>query len=71
MMKLLRELESSDNDDSSSDNSGPSTLVDPTKPWLKEFNQYLNTTDELSDSQMIVQWWGVSNFIFDIQPFRD
>ena len=71
MMKLLRELESSDNDDSSSDNLGTSTLVDPTKPWLKEFNQYLNTTDELSDSQMIVQWWGVSNFIFDIQPFRD
>ena len=71
MAKLLRELESSDNDDSSSDNLGTSTLVDPTKPWLKEFNQYLNTTDELSDGQTIVHWWGVSNFIFDIQPFHD
>ena len=53
MTKLLRELESSDSDESS-DDSGPSTHVDPTKPWIKEFNQYLNATDELLDGQMIV-----------------
>jgi hypothetical protein len=34
MVKLLHELESSDSDELS-DNLGPSTLVDPTKPWLK------------------------------------
>ena len=70
MVKLLHELESS-NSDRSSNNSGPSTLVDPTKPWLKEFNQYLNATDELSDGQMIVQWWGVSILFGNIQPFHD
>jgi hypothetical protein len=70
MAKLLRELESSDSDESS-DNLGPSTLVDPTKPWLKEFNQYLNAIDELSDGQTIVQWWGVSIFLFNIQLFCD
>ena len=70
MVKLLRELESSDSD-KSSDNSGPSTLVDPTKLWLKEFNQYLNAINELSDGQTIVQWWGVSIFLFNIQPFHN
>ena len=60
MTALLRELESSD-DDGSSDDAGPSaTQTDPTKPWLREFHQYLNTTDELSDGQTIVKWWGVS-----------
>ena len=60
MTTLLRELESSDDDDSS-DEGGPSAAqADPTKPWLREFNQYLNTIDELSDGQTLVQWWGVS-----------
>jgi hypothetical protein len=61
---LLRELDSSD-DDNTSDESGPSAVPsDPAKPWLKEFNHYLNTVDELSDSQTIVQWWGVSIYTY-------
>ncbi|KIM73171.1 hypothetical protein PILCRDRAFT_10890 [Piloderma croceum F 1598] len=60
MTALLHELESSD-DDGSSDDAGPSaTQTDPTKPWLREFHQYLNTTDELSDGQTIVKWWGLN-----------
>ena len=60
MTTLLCELESSDDDDSS-DDAGPSTTQnDPTKPWLREFHKYLNMTDELSDGQTLVQWWGVS-----------
>jgi hypothetical protein len=60
MTALLRELESSDDDDSS-DDAGPSTTQNNlTKPWLREFHKYLNTTDELSDGQTLVQWWGVS-----------
>jgi hypothetical protein len=61
--KLLRELESSDNDDSSDDVGPFATQVDPTKPWLKEFEEYLNTV-ELSDGQTVVQWWGVSALSF-------
>ena len=54
--KLLRELDSS-NEDNASDDLGPSAaFTDPMKPWLKEFNHYLNTIDELSDGQTIVQW---------------
>jgi hypothetical protein len=67
---LLRELESSD-DEGSADDAGPSTTqADPAKPWLKEFNQYLDTTDELSDGQTLVQWWGVSACLIDINLVR-
>jgi len=60
MNKLLRELDSSGDDSSSDDDAGPSaTPADPAKPWLKEFNQYLNMIDELADGQTLVQWWGV------------
>jgi hypothetical protein len=34
--------------------------VDPKKPWLKEFNHYLNTVDKIPDSLTMVKWWGVS-----------
>ena len=62
---LLCELDSSDDDNTSDSESGPSAVPsDPTKPWLKEFNHYLNTVDKLSDSQTIVQWWGVSIFTY-------
>ena len=44
MAKLLHELESSDSEESS-DNLGPSTLVDPTKPWLKQFLKCLIRRD--------------------------
>jgi hypothetical protein len=61
MNKLLHELDSSGDDSSSDDDAELSaTPADPAKPWLKEFNQYLNTIDELSDRQTLVQWWGVS-----------
>jgi hypothetical protein len=42
---LLCKRQSSD-DEGSGDEVGTSAAqADPTKPWLKEFNQYLNTTD--------------------------
>jgi hypothetical protein len=58
---LLLELESSDEDGASDGAPGPSTaLSDDTPAWLKEFNIYLNTPDEIPEGQTIVQWWGVS-----------
>ena len=40
----------------------PHLLVpnDATPAWLKEFNVYINTTDEIPEGQTIIQWWGVS-----------
>ena len=64
--KLLWELKSSNNDDSSDDVRPFATQADPTKPWLKEFDQYLNIVDELLDGQTVVQWWGVSALHFQL-----
>ena len=49
-------------DDTDSDFSDEdSGNLDPLKPWLVEFQRYLNTHDVFSDSSMtIVKWWGVS-----------
>ena len=36
---------------------------DSEKPWLSEFNCYLNTHDVLLEGMTIVKWWGVCNFL--------
>jgi hypothetical protein len=57
---LLHELDSSDDGEMSDDTPGTSiAFVDATPAWLKDFNTYLNTTDEIPKEQTIVQWWGV------------
>jgi hypothetical protein len=30
------------------------------KPWLREFNQYLNSSDEVPSDMTLPRWWGVS-----------
>jgi hypothetical protein len=37
---------------------------DSEKPWLAEFNRYLNTHDVLPEGMTIVKWWGVCNVPF-------
>ena len=60
---LLHELDSSD-DENSDNESGPSAGAhDPAKPWLREYNLYFNTTDEIPEGQSLVQWWGVGDLI--------
>ena len=76
--KLIRELDDTDDDEDSVTGTGggisqfsstaslmaPSiSAVDPKKPWLKEFNHYLNTMDEIPDGLDVVQWWGVSAYL--------
>lgn len=69
IMRLLRELSDDemeedgddDDDDASELPSAISTPVDPRKPWLKDFNYYINMFDQLAENQTIVQWWGVSH----------
>ena len=55
-MMLLWEL----SDDESDDDTYPSAVAsDPKKPWLKEYNLYLDAWDELAKGQSIVQRWGI------------
>ena len=32
-----------------------------TKPWLSEFQRYLNTHDVIPEGTTVVKWWGVRN----------
>jgi hypothetical protein len=53
---LLQELDSSD-DENSDDESGLSAeAYDLSKLWLREYNLYFNTTDEIPGGQSLVRW---------------
>jgi hypothetical protein len=55
--------------DNNSDDEGlPSTssALPSDKPWLKEFNRYIDGEDELDDGQTVVSWWGVSDTFLSI-----
>lgn len=76
MRTLLRELESSDEEELNTSgrttHTAASASNDPTPAWQKAFNLYLNTTDEIPEGQTIVQWWGVSfNSILLYHIFTD
>ena len=34
-------------------------MLDPAKPWMGEFKQYLDTMDVVPENMSIVRWWGV------------
>jgi hypothetical protein len=59
MALLMRELNSSDDESDIDDMADSAIPIDPAKPWLKEFNFFLNSVDQLADGQTIVQWWGI------------
>lgn len=58
---LLRRPVSSDDESEVEENV--STSVDSSKPWLGEFNRYLNGHDEVPKGMKLPQWWGVCNFV--------
>ena len=35
------------------------TSLDPLKPWLDEYDRYMNTHESIPDDMTTVQWWGV------------
>lgn len=47
-----------DDTDSESDNGG-NEAVDPSRPWLDEWNTYFNTHEVVPEGMGIVRWWGV------------
>jgi hypothetical protein len=57
---LLQELDSSDKNEAFEKAPGSTTLNDAAPAWSKDFNLYLNTTDEIPERQTLIQWWGVS-----------
>lgn len=58
--RLLRELSDDETEGNGIQIPSPAAgPIDPRKPWLQEFNYYLNTFDQLAENQKIVQWWGV------------
>jgi hypothetical protein len=46
--------------DEDADMPGPGELhLDPSKPWLDEFNLYLNTLEVVPEGMDTIRWWGV------------
>lgn len=66
--KLMRELLSDDDSDADVSQAGTASAsattsasnLTPAKPWLDDFNAYLNSRDYLAVHQTVVQWWGVN-----------
>jgi len=56
--QLLHEL----SDDNNNNNIPEPSLMhsDPHHPWLHEFQEYLNSKDQLTTGMSIVQWWGLN-----------
>ena len=37
--------------------------VDPSKPWLAEFERYMGTHESILEDMSTVQWWGVRRIL--------
>ena len=55
----LAKLMAKYNSHESGDTTPTPTDANSSKPWLKEFHQYLNGHDEVPSEMTVVQWWGV------------
>jgi hypothetical protein len=64
--RLLKQSRRWNIDDTDSDepDDEESTLSDPSKPWLIEWNLYLQTHEVIPEGMGIVKWWGVGLIIF-------
>jgi hypothetical protein len=61
LKRLIREVESDDEDDSV---TVPVTHSDTSKPWMTEFTRYLEMLEAaLASETPLIQWWGVSRLI--------
>jgi len=53
-------------DTASEDSDTGGDLVDPTRPWIAEWNLYVNTNETIAKDMGIVQWWGVRSVYLKI-----
>lgn len=51
-----------DNDSDSEGRVNDHPSSDPSKPWLEEWNLYLQTHEVVPEGLGIVEWWGVCVF---------
>ena len=59
-MTLIKKGRHRNIDDMASENSDTGgDPVDPMRPWLTEWNLYVNTNEVIATYMKIVQWWGV------------
>lgn len=56
--KLALLLNDLDSDDEATTTQASFT-TDLSKPWMQEFNQYLNGVDDVPAGMSLIQWWGV------------
>lgn len=59
LVQLLAENSTDDEMDALSMSATPLPDSDTHKPWLHEFQQYLDRIDEVPNGMTITKWWGV------------
>ena len=42
----------------------PPTQPSSPEPWIQGFQQYIDANDEVPESMSVIEWWGVSYFLF-------
>jgi hypothetical protein len=65
----LRALSDDDDDDNIPTTS--STPADPSRPWMTEYNDYLDTREFVPGEMGTIQWWGVRSILKLFRTFRD
>jgi len=63
LARLLAEDSTDDEMDAPSTSATPLLDSDTHKPWLCEFQQYLDGVDEVPNGMTITKWWGVHLFV--------
>jgi hypothetical protein len=43
--------------------------LDPSKPWLAEYDRYMNTHESIPSDMTTVQWWGVCKIFKSFRKF--
>jgi hypothetical protein len=60
LRKLVRETQSSDDDDEDNHSTPAATDIDPSKPWRPDFKNYVDTLEaNIPPGMSTIQWWGV------------
>jgi hypothetical protein len=60
LKKLIREVESDDDDNEIPNVMASTANFDPLKPWLLDFRKYIDTLEAIPPPGMsTMRWWGV------------
>jgi hypothetical protein len=69
LSQLLQELESSDEEDTTS-TPGESAMEPIAKPWKTEFIQWMEHNEQGMEGKNVMTWWGVSEDSFSINTLH-